>query len=171
MASFILYSFVYTPLKRYSTVSVAIGAIPGALPTLIGVIAHEGMITSLGITLFLIQFLWQFPHFWAICYLSFDDYNKAGFKLLPKNRDGGIDRNLGLYAAIYSLLIIPTIFWAQYSGFELSLVSLILACLVTLVYTFFGLNLQWRPSKKSALMLMLSSFFYLPIILSLYLIG
>ncbi|NNF20364.1 MAG: protoheme IX farnesyltransferase [Saprospiraceae bacterium] len=171
MASFILYAFVYTPLKRYSTVSVAVGAIPGALPTLIGVIAHDGMITSLGITLFLIQFLWQFPHFWAIAYLSFDDYDRAGFRLLPKNSEGGIDRNLGLYSALYSLLIIPTIFWAQFSGLELSIISLILACTATIVYTIFGLNLQWRPSRKSALTLMLSSFFYLPVILSLYLIG
>ncbi len=171
MASFILYSFVYTPLKRYSTLAVAIGAIPGAFPVLIGVIAHDGTLTTLGITLFLIQFLWQFPHFWAISYLSFEDYDNAGFKLLPKNADGSIDRNLGLYSALYSLLIIPTIFWAYYSGLETSFVTISLLVIVTLIYAFLGLYLQFKPSKKSALALMFSSFFYLPIVLILYLVG
>ena len=94
MSSFVLYAFLYTPMKRYSTLSVAIGAIPGALPVLIGVVAHSGTFTVLGITLFLIQFLWQFPHFWAIAFLSFEDYDNAGYKLLPKDNDGKIDRNI-----------------------------------------------------------------------------
>ena len=83
MLSVVIYSFVYTPLKRYTTLSVAIGAIPGSLPVLIGAVAGSGTITILGISLFAIQFMWQFPHFWAIGWLSFDDYKKAGYKLLP----------------------------------------------------------------------------------------
>jgi len=171
MTSFVLYAFVYTPLKRYSTLSVAIGAIPGALPVLIGVVANDGALTTLGITLFFIQFLWQFPHFWAISYLAFDDYDKAGFKLLPKNQDGTIDKNLGFYSALYSVLIIPTILWAQFSGYEINAIILSLIVLVTLVYTALGLQLQFKPSRESALTLMLSSFIYLPIVLLLYIIG
>ena len=171
MASFILYAFVYTPLKRYSTISVAIGAIPGALPLLIGTIAHDGMITIFGVSLFLIQFLWQFPHFWAISYLAFDDYDRAGFKLLPKGKDGAIDRNLGFYSALYSILIIPVVLWAQYSGYPVHGVALSGIILMTLIYTILGLRLQTKPSRQSALSLMFFSFFYLPIVLIIYLIG
>mgnify|MGYP000188355084 CR=1 FL=1 len=98
--------------------------------------------------------------------------DKAGYKLLPKNNAGGIDKNLGLYAAIYSLLIIPTVLWAYVSGnIVLSPLSLGLVILVTVVYTALGLRLQISPSRKSALQLMLSSFFYLPLVLFIFLIG
>ncbi|MBT8234179.1 MAG: protoheme IX farnesyltransferase [Saprospiraceae bacterium] len=171
MSSFILYGFVYTPLKRYSTLSVAIGAIPGALPVLIGVVAHEGTITMLGLTLFMIQFLWQFPHFWAISFLSFDDYDNAGYKLLPKNSDGTIDKNLGAYAALYSLLIIPTMIWSYMAGLDIHIIALGLLIITTLLYAWLGMKLQFKPNRKNALKLMFGSFFYLPIVLILYLIG
>ena len=95
MLSLIIYAFVYTPLKRYSTLAVAVGAIPGALPVMIGATAFSGTLTLFAFCLFAIQFLWQFPHFWSIGYLGFDDYKKAGYKLLPE-RMGQIDRNLGI---------------------------------------------------------------------------
>ncbi len=171
MMSFVLYAFLYTPMKRYSTVSVAIGAIPGALPALIGVVAHSATLTTLGITLFLIQFLWQFPHFWAIGYVSFDDYDKAGYRLLPKSPNGKIDKNLGFYSALYSLLIIPTVLWAYNSGLETSMIALLGILLTTIIYTWMAVRLQMKPSRKTALGLMFSSFFYLPIVLILYLIG
>lgn len=171
MCSFVLYAFVYTPLKRYSTLSVAVGAIPGALPVLIGVVAHDGTLTMLGFTLFMVQFLWQFPHFWAIAYLSFDDYDKAGYKLLPRSSDGSIDRNLGFYSAIYSMLIIPTVLWAYYTGLEMHVLALIGVLLSTLAYTIMGVRMQMKPNRNTALGLMFSSFFYLPVVLVLYLIG
>ena len=171
MCSFVLYAFVYTPLKRYSTLSVAVGGIPGALPVLIGVVAFEGSLTILGLTLFMVQFLWQFPHFWAIAYLSFDDYDKAGYKLLPRSEDGSIDKNLGFYSAIYSLLIIPTVLWAYFSGLEMHMIALIGVIFSTLAYTAMGIRMQLKPSRKTALGLMFSSFFYLPVVLILYLIG
>lgn len=171
MISFVLYAFLYTPLKRYTTLSVAIGGIPGALPVLIGVVAQSGTITVLGVTLFLIQFLWQFPHFWAIAYLSFDDYEKAGYKLLPKSSDGKIDKNLGIYSAAYSLLILPTVWWAYMSGVDTSLIATLAIVVSTIAYTIMGLRLQLNPSRKTALGLMFSSFFYLPVVLFLYLIG
>jgi len=171
MSSFVLYAFLYTPLKRYSSLSVAIGAIPGALPALIGVVAFEGSITTLAIVLFLIQFLWQFPHFWAIAYLSFDDYDRAGYKLLPVTKSGKIDRNLGAYSALYAALIFPTIGWAYYSGVETHWIALagVLAC--TMGYMLMSIRLQLNPSRKTALGLMFSSFIYLPLVLALYLIG
>lgn len=171
MCSFVLYAFVYTPLKRYSTLSVAIGAIPGALPVLIGVVAFEGTFTTLALALFLVQFLWQFPHFWAIAYLSFDDYDKAGYKLLPLSEEGRIDRNLGTYSAIYAFLIVPTVLWAQWSGVETNIIALGLIIVSTLIYAGMAIRMQIKPSRKTALGLMFSSFFYLPIVLALYLIG
>jgi len=171
MCSFVLYAFVYTPLKRYSTLSVAIGAIPGALPVLIGVVAFEGTLTTFALALFLVQFLWQFPHFWAIAYLSFDDYDKAGYKLLPRSEDGAIDRNLGAYSAMYALLIIPVVIWAQYSGVETQILAFVGIVLSTLAYAVMAVRMQIKPSRETALGLMFSSFFYLPTVLALYLIG
>jgi len=171
ICSFVLYAFVYTPMKRYSTLSVAIGAIPGALPVLIGAVAAEGTITTVGVTLFMIQFLWQFPHFWAIAYLSFEDYDAAGYKLLPKSKSGGIDRNIGMYSALYSLLIFPVVGWAYYSGLDTHWFSLSLIIGCTLIYTAMAVRLQIKPSRRTALGLMFSSFFYLPLVLIFYLIG
>ncbi len=171
MLSFILYAFLYTPLKRYSTVSVAVGAIPGAFPVLIGVVAHDGVITILALTLFMVQFLWQFPHFWAISFLSFDDYDRAGFKLLPKGQDGKIDKNLGAYSALYSLLIIPTVIIAYMVGLDTATWALAGIIFLTLIYTWMGVKLQLKKDRESALKLMFSSFFYLPFVLLLYLIG
>ncbi len=172
MASFILYAFVYTPLKRYSTLSVAIGAIPGALPVLIGTVVHDGSITMLGLVLFFIQFLWQFPHFWAISYLSFEDYNKANYKLLPKGKDGNIDKNLGAYSALYAVMIVPVVILSYYfEGAQMSIISLAAILLMTLYYTFKSLQLQWNPSRATARGLMFCSFFYLPVVLIFYLIG
>ena len=171
MCSFVLYAFLYTPMKRYSTLSVAIGAIPGALPVLIGVVAHSATLTTLGLTLFLVQFLWQFPHFWAIAYLSFDDYDQAGYKLLPRSSDGSLDRNIGAYSALYALLIIPTVLYGFMSGVDTALWALALILISTLAYTAFAIRMQIRPNRKTALGLMFSSFFYLPIVLTLYLIG
>ena len=171
MCSFVLYAFLYTPMKRYSTLSVAIGAIPGALPVLIGVVAHSGTLTTLGLTLFLVQFLWQFPHFWAIAYLSFEDYSKAGYKLLPLSSDGTLDRNIGAYSALYALLIVPTVIYGYMAGIDTAMWSLVLILVATLIYLGFAVRMQIKPSRKTALGLMFSSFFYLPIVLTLYIIG
>jgi len=115
--------------------------------------------------------LWQFPHFWAIGYVSFEDYDKAGYRLLPKSSNGKIDKNLGFYSAIYSMLIIPTVLWAYYAGLDTSIIALSGILLATIIYTWMAVRLQVKPSRKTALGLMFSSFFYLPIVLILYLIG
>ena len=100
--------------------AVAIGAVPGALPVLIGTVAASGSITTLGITLFAIQFLWQFPHFWAIGWLSFEDYKKAGYKLLPITEEGNIHAKLGFHSFLYAGILIPVsvtpwVFWRSQS--------------------------------------------------------
>ena len=169
MCSMILYAFVYTPLKRYHTSAVAVGAIPGALPVLIGCVAFEGTISMLALVLFCIQFLWQFPHFWAIGYLAFEDYQKAGYKLLP-SKAGVIDRNLGLHSFFYTLIILPLLGISLYLGI-IGIIPIVLVAICTLIYAGFALKFHKTFNAKSARSLMFSSFFYLPIVLIILIIG
>ncbi|MEM9918944.1 MAG: heme o synthase [Bacteroidota bacterium] len=161
--SFIFYSFIYTPMKRLSPIAVFVGAIPGALPTMIGAVAYEGEITMLALVLFAIQFLWQFPHFWAIAWLSHEDYSKAGFYLLPAK--GGVeDRNTGLQSFIYALLLVPVVlvpYWMGATGW----ISAVLVLIFSLIYAFYGWNFYRDFTRASARKLMFSSFFYLPMVL------
>ena len=99
------YAFVYTPFKRFSPIAVWIGAIPGALPVLIGTTAFQGEITGLALILFAVQFFWQLPHFWAIGWMSYDDYKLAGYKLLPV-KDQVRDSRIGLSSFIWTLPLI-----------------------------------------------------------------
>ncbi len=166
MLSLIIYAFLYTPLKRYSTLAVAVGAIPGALPVMIGATAYDGHISMMAICLFVIQFLWQFPHFWSIGFLGFEDYNKAGYKLLPVV-NGTIDRNLGLSAMFYAGLIIPVVVYTYYR-LEVSLLSSLSVLLLTLGYIYLSFMMHRKFNKSSAMALMFYSFFYLPLVLIAY---
>src|SRR5258708_28736870 len=107
--SMVLYSFVYTPLKRVGPVAVFVGAIPGALPPLLGWIAATGSINHDALIIFGIQFIWQFPHFWAIAWVADEDYKKAGFKLLPSG--GGKDLNTAIQIMVYTMFFIPFVFF------------------------------------------------------------
>lgn len=102
--SLAIYVFVYTPMKQTSNISVMIGAIPGALPPLIGYTAVVGRIDEPGMMLFLVQFFWQFPHFWAIGWMLHDDYQKAGYWMLPSS--GGRDKKSAYQILIYTVLLL-----------------------------------------------------------------
>lgn len=167
MISLLIYAFVYTPVKRHSTLAVAIGAIPGALPMMIGCTAFTGSITYMAIVLFAIQFLWQFPHFWAIGYIGREDYNKAGFKLLPIV-NGDIDRKLGLHASIYAFLLVLVV--ASLFVLGVNPIAVILSTILSVAYLGFSLWFHFSFDRKSALSLMFSSFVYLPLILIILLI-
>ena len=163
--SLFLYGFIYTPLKKINSIAVLVGAIPGALPCLIGWIAAYGNdpISWMGAwILFGIQFLWQFPHFWAIAWLAHTDYTAAGFKLLPG--DKGPTKFTALQTVIYSSLMIPFGFLPYYTGIA-GIVSLwiLLACNLWMVYV--SVLLFIRMDLKSARMVMFSSYFYLMIVL------
>ena len=168
MISVVLYSFLYTPLKRYTTLAVAIGAIPGALPVLIGSVAGAGEITMIGIILFGIQFLWQFPHFWSIGWLSFEDYKRAGYKLLPIDESNNIDPKIGYHSFIYSLILIPVSI-APIWIMNANVFVMMLVALTGIVYTVKSYNFYIKQDRPTALGVMFTSFFYLPIILILYL--
>jgi len=163
--SILLYAFAYTPLKRKSPIAVFVGAIPGALPPLIGYVAAHGKIDEIALILFGIQFVWQFPHFWAIAWVLDDDYKLAGFRLLPTG-----NRNLGsaVITFIFTLILLPvsllpTIY--HYGGYYVGGVSLV--CSLIFLYQAFGL-LRTRQIE-SARKLMFGSFMYLPIVQLMFL--
>ena len=155
------YAFLYTPLKRYGTISVYVGAIPGALPVLIGCLVGEGSITAFGLLLFGIQFLWQLPHFWAIAMLGHDDYTRAGFKLLP-TKENVINKNIGLHSGIYALAIIGLLLPAYFNEI-IGLFGLVSVGLLTVWYAYKGFLLYKDVTKTIARRLMFASFLYLPL--------
>ena len=163
MLSLVSYSFIYTPMKRVSPIAVWIGAIPGALPMAIGCVVAEGTLTPLAIALFGIQFFWQFPHFWAIGFLGFEDYKKAGFKFLP-GVNGQRDEKTGLHSFIYAMLLVfvPFLFW--WNG-DASIISVLAIAITSLVYAKYGWNLYKENTDAAAKKLMFFSFAYMPIVL------
>lgn len=169
--SILLYAFVYTPLKRKSPIAVFVGAIPGALPPLIGYVASQALgqqgheISTLGLLLFAIQFIWQFPHFWAIAWVLDDDYKKAGFRLLPTTHRDSIS---ALITFISALLLIPMAYLPYFYGFN-HVIYFIFTLILSLIFAYFAFELLKYKDIKSAKKLMFASFFYLPAIqLALY---
>lgn len=160
--SLVLYAFIYTPLKKINSISVLVGAFPGALPCLIGWVAATNSFGAGGWILFGIQFLWQFPHFWAIAWVAHKDYEKAGFKLLPGRE--GPTKFTALQSVIYSMLMIPVgmlPFYFHISG-NISL-WILLACNLTMVYLSVMLFIQMNVS--AARKVMFGSYFYLLVVL------
>jgi heme o synthase len=164
MISLISYAFIYTPLKRVSNIAVMVGAFPGAMPMVIGCTAAEGgQLTILGLTLFALQFVWQFPHFWAIGWLGDEDYKNAGFKLLP-NRDGIKDQSIGLQSMIMSIVLIP-ISWIPFYIGVTGILSAIILSVLALILVYFSYRLYKYCDRKMALQQMLYSILYLPLAL------
>jgi protoheme IX farnesyltransferase len=163
MLSFVLYAFVYTPLKRIHPVAVLVGAIPGAMPVLIGWISASGQLGHEGFLLFSIQFFWQFPHFWAIAWLGHEDYHRAGFRLLPE-RNGVPGKRTGLQSFLYAtaLLVLPLMLYGY--GFT-GWLGLSLLLLTGLHYTRAAWQLYQHCDNIAARKLLYSSLAYLPLVL------
>jgi protoheme IX farnesyltransferase len=164
LASLFIYGFIYTPLKKVNSIAVLVGAIPGALPCLIGWVAafgDGGINWTGGWILFAIQFLWQFPHFWAIAWIAHEDYSKAGFKLLPS--DKGPTKFTAVQTVIYSMMMIPAgILPYVYGICGITSMWIVLACNLWMVYT--SVMLLIKMDKGSARKVMFSSYFYLMIV-------
>lgn len=159
--SLLTYAFIYTPFKKISPAAVFIGAVPGALPLLIGSTAAVGHITLAGFTLFTIQFLWQMPHFWAIAWLLNDDYQKGGFTLLPSGK--GKSRDAALQIIPYNILLIISSAVPFITGMA-GYYSLIIALICGFLFLYTAIQLCIDLSDKSAKKLMFASFFYIPIV-------
>jgi protoheme IX farnesyltransferase len=165
--SMVLYSFVYTPLKRVGPVAVFVGAIPGALPPLLGWVAATGSISHEAMIIFGIQFIWQFPHFWAIAWVADDDYKKAGFKLLPSG--GGKDLNTAIQIMVYTMFLIPLGLLPAKFGIT-GLNSAIIATVCGVAFFAQTFSLMKTGNRQSALRIMFGSFLYLPIVQIAYLL-
>lgn len=161
LVSMVLYSFVYTPLKRVGPFAVFVGAIPGALPPLLGWVAASNVISHEALIIFGIQFIWQFPHFWAIAWVADEDYKKAGFKLLPAN--GKQDLNTAINIMIYTLFLLPLGLLPTYFGL-VGITSGVVATICGALFLAQTFSLMKDYSRKSALKIMYGSFIYLPIV-------
>ena len=160
--SIFFYAFLYTPMKRVSPIAVFVGAIPGALPPLIGYFAafNNPSISWLPVILFIIQFVWQFPHFWAIAWVLDDDYKKAGFRLLPTTKR---DKTSAAITLVTTLSLIPVglmpVFY-NFGGYMYGIVSILGGIYFTWQAILLFSNLNVASAKK----LMYASFFYLPLL-------
>lgn len=158
--SLLLYAFVYTPIKQKSPIAVFVGAIPGAFPPLIGYVAAHPQIDYIALILFGIQFVWQFPHFWAIAWVLDDDYKLAGFRLLPT---GKRDKISAIITFIFTLILLPvsllpTIY--GFGGYWIGGISVV----ASLIFIYQAYMLMINRDIKSAQKLMYGSFFYLPLV-------
>ncbi len=160
-AALVSYAFIYTPLKRVSPVSVFVGAFPGAIPTMLGWVAFTGRIDAGAIILFLIQFFWQFPHFWSIAWILDDDYKRAGFKMLPSSV--GRDKKTALQTIAYSLVLIPAGLLPYQYGIS-GITSGIIGASAGLMLTIYSFYLFKRCDNAAAKKLMFASFIYLPVV-------
>lgn len=165
--SLVLYSFVYTPLKRVGPIAVFVGAFPGALPPLLGWVAATGIVSYEALIIFGIQFIWQFPHFWAIAWVADEDYRKAGFKLLPNG--GRKDLNTAINIMVYTLFLIPLGLLPAYFGLT-GINSAIIATFCGVAFLAQTFSLMRNYSDKAALKIMFGSFLYLPIVQIAYLL-
>lgn len=159
--SLISYAFVYTPLKRSTPFSVAVGAIPGALPLIIGVVVAQGELGHLAYMLFGLQFLWQFPHFWAVAWLADEDYKRAGYQLLP-SRDGQKDASVGLASLVFCILLVANAI-AGYAYGLYSVWGMIGLNVLNLYFAWRCWNLFRTCTREAARAQMFASFVHLPL--------
>jgi len=165
--SILLYAFAYTPLKRKSPIAVFVGALPGALPPLIGYLAAFGSLKAelfheidyyIAGILFLIQFVWQFPHFWAIAWVLDDDYKKAGFRLLPSKKRDGVS---AWFTFISALILIPVSLLPTFYGFGGYFITG-LSIVASLIFSWLAFKLLMNRTLLDAKRVMFCSFFYIP---------
>ncbi|MDQ3050054.1 MAG: heme o synthase [Bacteroidota bacterium] len=161
LLALVSYTVMYTPLKRMTPFAVFVGAFPGAIPPLLGYVAATNHFGTEAWVLFAIQFIWQFPHFWAIAWVLDDDYKKAGFELLPSK--GGRDKASAFQAFVYAFSLIPvglTPWFFNISG-TLSMIVIVIA---GIYFTVQAWRLYRDCTIERARQLMFGSFIYLPVV-------
>lgn len=162
LLSLLSYAFFYTPLKGITPLAVLVGAFPGAIPPLLGWIAATSDYSLGGGILYAIQFFWQFPHFWAIAWVLHEDYQKAGYLLLPSR--AGKTKNSGMQTVIYTIMAFFISLLPVYFDMT-SLWSLILLLPMNIYFLMASVKLYQTLNEKEAKKLMYASFLYLPIVL------
>ncbi len=165
LCAFISYVFIYTPMKRVSPWAVFVGAFPGAIPPMLGAIAYTNKFGLEPGILFFVQFVWQFPHFWAIAWVVFDDYKAGGFSLLPSKF--GKSKNSAYQIMVYSLFLIPFTLLPWVLGWTGS-ATLVIGTILGGWFFWYAYRLFITCDDKDAKKLMFASFFYLPLVQFLY---
>jgi len=160
--SLFVYAFIYTPLKKVSSISVLVGAVPGSLPCLIGWAAGNDDLSTGGWVLFALQFFWQFPHFWAIAWIAHKDYTAAGFKMMPSNE--GPTKYSAIQAVIYSLLLLPVGVLPYFTGMT-GLLSMGIVVIANGLMIWQCVRLYREMTVKAARRVMFGSYIYLPVVL------
>lgn len=166
--SIFLYTSIYTPLKTMTSLSVFVGAFPGAIPFMLGWVAATGEFGIEAGTLFLIQFFWQFPHFWAIGWFLYEDYEKAGFFMLPTGKK---DKGTALQIILYTVwLILASLLPALgYTGrFFITPIAAVVVFLLGLWMIFYAVRLYKLRTAKAAKTLMLVSVAYITLLQLVY---
>jgi len=168
--SVLLYTLAYTPLKTKTPFSVFVGAIPGAIPFMLGWVAATNDFGIEPGTLFMIQFFWQFPHFWALAWMLDEDYKRGGFKLLPTGKkDHSTALQIILYTLWMSIVSIVPVFGVT-GSLVLSVPAAILLFSCGLVMLYFGLKLYMDQQSKTAKTLMLISVSYITVLQLIYVV-
>jgi heme o synthase len=165
LLAFVSYVFIYTPMKQKSAWAVLIGAFPGAIPPFLGAIAATDSFGFLPGILFFVQFTWQFPHFWAIAWVLYDDYKLAGFSLLPSKT--GRSKASAFQIMLYSLFLIPFSLVPWILGWTGNL-TLYVASTLGIIFFLYAYRLFIHCETADARKLMFASFVYLPIIQFIY---
>jgi protoheme IX farnesyltransferase len=168
--SIFLYTSIYTPLKTVTPLSVFVGAFPGAIPFMLGWVAATGEFGIEAGTLFLIQFFWQFPHFWAIGWFLYEDYEKAGFFMLPSGKK---DKSTATQIILYTfwLLVASLLPVLGYTGkLHISIISAFVVFLLGLWMLFYAAKLYQNRTPKAARTLMLVSVIYISLLQIVYIV-
>lgn len=162
-----VYVAIYTPLKQITPWAVFVGAFPGAIPPMLGYIAASGSFGLEPGILFVVQFIWQFPHFWAIAWVVDEDYAKAGFSLLPST--GRKDKSSAFQILLYSLFLIPASLlpWMFEMTGNWSAVPVVM---LGVAFAYLAFRLMRTCERRDARILMFASFIYLPLVQLLYVI-
>jgi len=167
LLSWFLYAFIYTPLKKINSIAVLVGAVPGALPCLIGWAAGNDKLSAGGWILFAFQFFWQFPHFWAIAWVAHRDYSSVGFKLLPA--DQGPTKFTAIQTIAYSLVLVPVTLLPFYNGMcsygdTVGKIAIGMIIAANLFMISRCIRLYQKMDVPSARRVMFGSYMYLPVI-------
>ena len=170
LISMVLYVLVYTPLKRISPFAITVGAVPGAIPFLLGFVAATDNFGIAAGTLFAIQFFWQYPHFIAIAWVQDTEYKKAGFKMMFGGEKGKYPAFIGVITAILMTFISVTPFLVEIPLLSLSIYGAVTVFLLGAWFTSKSLKLYQGCDDLTARTLMLSSFAYLPLIQIAYIL-
>ncbi|HXJ98224.1 MAG TPA: heme o synthase [Gelidibacter sp.] len=166
--SIFLYTSIYTPLKTKTPLSVFAGAIPGAIPFMLGWVAARNAFGIEPGTLFAIQFFWQFPHFWAIGWFLFDDYKKGGFFMLPTgNRDKGTATQVIIYS-VWTVIVSVVPVLGITGDLKLSVVAAIIVFALGAVMVYYALQLFKKRTEKAAKQLMYASVIYITLLQIVY---